>query len=67
VAKNIHLHPICCEKYWFSGWKISVFDQNHFEKDDPRKWIFPTIYWYDTKLSQVRQQGIAFCYLASGG
>ena len=32
-----------------------------FQEDDPRKWIFSTIYWYDTKLSHLRQQGVAVC------
>lgn len=28
------------------------FLHTHFGKGDPRKWIFPTIFWCDTKLSQ---------------
>ena len=36
------------------------FHPKFFKKMTFRKWIFSTIFWYDTKLSQVRQQGVAF-------
>jgi hypothetical protein len=37
------------------------FHPKFFKKMTFRKWIFSTIFWCDTKLSQVRQQGVAFC------
>ena len=36
------------------------FHPKFFKKMTFRKWIFSTIFWYDTKLSQVRQYGVGF-------
>lgn len=44
----------------FSLWKIFIFTQILSQNLDSAKRIFSTILWYDTKLSQVRQQNVAF-------